>query len=114
MVIARCTSNTSGRLRSQSDRGRRLDRSEADAAAFGLCYLDVGELVGGDDDSPALLVGEGQRRGTVLECAVDRGLDLVHALVAVEDEFARGALDADPDLHAVDPTCRGQWPSDTR
>src|SRR3954451_6907050 len=79
-----------------------LERSEADAAAFALGDLDVGELVGGDDDAPALLVGECHGRRTVLESCVDSLLDVVHALVAVEGELARGPLDADPDLHATD------------
>src|SRR5437660_5532036 len=77
----------------------RSDGPEADATAFALRDLDVGELVGRDDDAAPLLVRQREGRGSRLERGLDRLLDLLGRLRRVDRQLARGALDADPDLH---------------
>ena len=64
--------------------------AEADPATLGRADLDVGELVGRDDDDPALLVDQGERAAGG-QRRVDGCGDLVGGLRRLERDLA-GAL----------------------
>ena len=77
-----------------------LPDAEADLAISGIaCDLDEGDLVGGDPDLLALLVGEPQHARGAAEGILDGLRDLVGRLGDVEDELASGVDDSDADFH---------------
>src|SRR5882757_6918556 len=76
-----------------------LGRHEADAAAFALADLHVGQLRGRDDDLAALLIDQGQQGVGRTERLGYGRLDLVLGLARFQHELSRGVLDTDPDLH---------------
>src|SRR3954447_9873915 len=92
-----CPARTSGHL----------DGSKADASALGLGDLDINQLVGRNDQPAALVIGQRERRSAVFQRRLDRRLQLFGGQGRVDRQLSQGALDADPDLHAIDPMSPG-------
>src|SRR4051812_11575179 len=88
-----CPARTSGHL----------DGSKADASALGLGDLDINQLVGRNDQPAALVIGQRERRSAFFQRGLDRRLQLFGGQGRVDRQLSQGALDADPDLHAIDP-----------
>lgn len=77
-----------------------LEVAEANSTGFVAAELDVCDLVGWHQDPAALIVSEG-KHAAVLDCRLQRLLDLVALLVGLQDELARCGLYADLDFHRL-------------
>src|SRR3954452_18376524 len=107
MRVSTGTSEYQGRVVAPLRRCARLDGSKADASALGFGDLDINQLVGRNDQPAALVIGERERRSAVLQRCLDRRLQLLGGQGRVDRQLSQGALDADPDLHAIDPMSLG-------
>src|SRR3954466_8755251 len=103
MRVSTGTSEFHGRVVAPLRRCARLDGSKADASALGFGDLDINQLVGRNDQPAALVVGQRERRSAVFQRRLDRRLQLFGGQGRVDRQLSQGALDADPDLHAIDP-----------
>jgi hypothetical protein len=80
---------------------RLVDVAEADAAGLRADELHIGELVGRNQDSPALFQLECEDRACVaaFQCCGQIALDFLGWRVRLHDQLARDGLDSDPDFH---------------
>jgi ferritin-like protein len=99
-VLARLTENHSKRMAGRGLApypGSRV--SEADAAFARLTDVDVGQVLGDDDDASPALVTELEDAGLPAQGILDCLAYLIRSLRTLQNQFARGVANADLDLH---------------